>query len=294
MTGPAAVAAPSLAASALPAWDTAAGYLLTDIPDDVYHDDTDSLSSSGAKLILTESPQIFHAHQTRSRKDSRTFDIGHAAHTLVLGTGAPIVEITWADWRTKAAKEAVAEARAAGAVPLKSEDYGRVIAMRDALLASPIATELLSMPGWSEISGYVTDPETGEQLRFRPDRLSLTGTGFIINDFKTAATAKPTAWDRHAAKYAYHQQKAWYIDCLARLYPDARIEFLNIAQEKDHPYAVSILDLDEEFADLGRRRNRRAINLWHRCRIEGDWPGWDRDIHTVSAPKYALYEEETA
>src|SRR5690349_5629611 len=62
--------------------------LYPDIPESVYHGDPDSLSSTGVRqLVKAGGPAKFNGAVV---EDSDAFDIGTAAHTLLLGTGAGI------------------------------------------------------------------------------------------------------------------------------------------------------------------------------------------------------------
>ena len=64
------------------------------IPEAVYHRDPvpgGSLSSSGARKLLAPScPALFRHEQTHPQPHKKTFDLGSAAHELVLGEGPGI------------------------------------------------------------------------------------------------------------------------------------------------------------------------------------------------------------
>src|SRR4051794_10326611 len=121
--------------------------VVADMPDDVYHADPvseGSLSHSGAKKLLPPScPALFKWERDNGRPPKKAFDFGHAAHKLVLGVGAQLEVIPGDRWDTKDAKAAVAEARAAGRVPLKATEMQTVQAMAAALREHPIAGALL-------------------------------------------------------------------------------------------------------------------------------------------------------
>ena len=93
-----------------------------------------SLSCSGAKKLLA-SPARFAYDREHPPAPTRAMEMGSAvhAHELVLGTGAQIVVIDADNYRTKAAQEAAAAAREAGAVPLLTAEHDQVQAMAAAL-----------------------------------------------------------------------------------------------------------------------------------------------------------------
>ena len=267
------------------------------IPEDVYHGDKASLSSSGARAIL-KSPAQFRYDQDHPRPAKKEFDFGHAAHSLVLGVGAPLREIpepllaTNGAVSTKAAKDFVAQARADGAIALKPEEYQKVKAMAAALTANPYAKALFDAEGQAEQSIYWNDPDTGTRLRARPDWMTRPGERLIIVDYKSTVDSAPKVFERHAASFGYHCQDPFYRDGVIAAELDDDPEFLFVAQSKTAPYLVSVTRFDPDSVAVGRRANRRAINLFAECARTGHWPGHVRDIYEISLSKWALNNEE--
>ena len=110
-----------------------------DISDLIYHQDRGSLSSSGARKLLPPScPAIFRHAQDNPPESSTAFDIGKAAHTMILGAGQEIGPVPFDDWRSKAAQQARESARADGWIPLLQADYQSVCVMSRALHARHI------------------------------------------------------------------------------------------------------------------------------------------------------------
>lgn len=268
------------------------------IPDHVYHGDRNSLSSSGARRLIDTCPAKFRHEQDTPRAPKKEFDQGHAAHTLVLGYGAEIREIpedllaSNGAVSTKEAKAFIAEARAAGAVPLKPDEYRTVHEMAAALLKHKIAGPLFKAEGRPEQSLYYTDPETGIRLRARPDWMTSPGGRLILVDYKSTKDASPEKFIKSVRDYGYHCQDPWYVDAAKAVGLDDDPAFVFVAQEKTAPYAVSVLQLDEESVELGRRRNRKAIDLYAECVANNRWPDWDRDVYPISLPKWAFNQEE--
>lgn len=255
-----------------------------DIPEADYHGDRESLSVSGAKTLL-KTPALFKWQQDNPvHKD--VFDMGTAAHALVLGIGDPLYVVMAEDWRTNAAKAERDGAREHGMTPLLEADYLTVCAMADKLSEHTLAMRLLS-DGKPEVSGYALDKPTGVQRRGRFDWL---GDGWIC-DYKTAQSAEPGHFAASAARFGYAMQAAWYLD-LARDLGREVDGFVFIVQEKEAPYLVSVCELDWASEQVGRVRNRRALDLFARCKAEGSWPGYGAGLHTISLPKWALNEEE--
>ncbi len=240
-----------------------------DIPEAEYHADRDSLSVTGAKTLL-RAPALFKWQQDNPvHKD--VFDIGTAAHRLVLGVGAPIAVIDADSWRSKAAQEARDAARGRHETPLLAADHQRVQAMADRLSSHQLAMRLLS-DGQAEVSAYAPDEETGVMRRGRFDWLGSS----VLTDYKTAASVDPRDLaGRYGAvkKWGYDQQTAWYLD-LARDLGHPALAFAFIFQMKEPPYLVTVAYVDE--ADLydARQRNRLALETFRDCTESGTWPGY--------------------
>lgn len=259
------------------------------MPEAEYHAHP-ALSHSGARLLL-ECPARY-AWRRDNPQHSDDFDFGKAAHRAVLGIGAEVVAVDADDWRTKAAREARDDARAAGKVPLLAADVVRIEAMRTQLLAHPLASRLFA-GGTPEASMFWHD-STGVMLRARPDYLPPVGTGRrdIIPDYKTCQRADPGSFGKSSASYGYHQQAAMYVDGWRTL-TGRDAAFVFVAQEKEAPYLVAVHELDEEALMIGRERNRRAIDIYRQCTETGIWPGYPSDVQTVSLPRWAVIEHET-
>lgn len=263
--------------------------LYDDIPEGEYHSDRNSLSVSGAKVLL-KAPALFKWQQDHPvHRD--VFDFGSAAHALVLGAGMESIYVTPAEeFRTKEAKAEKAEAQRVGLSIVTPSDWLKVCDMADALSSHRLATHLLS-EGKPEVSAYALDEPTGVIRRGRFDWLGST----ILTDYKTALTSEPTAFVKAAVNFGYHMQAAWYTD-LARDLGHPAEAFAFIVQEKEAPYLVTVIELPTELVAIGRARNRRALERFRDCTESGLWPGYipDDTFAQPAAPRWALYQEDYA
>lgn len=265
------------------------------IPDAEYHADRTALSASGAKLLLPPScPALFRYRMDNPPEPTAAFDIGHAAHRLVLGDGPEIVPVWFSDWRTKEAREQREKVHADGGVPLLGEDFKRVHGMAEVIEAHPVASALFNPDhGKPEQTLRWVDEQTGVPLKARLDWLpEARGGRIIVTDYKTTQSAEPEAFARSAATYGYELQAAWYIDGVRALGLDDDPGFLFVAQEKTAPYLVNVIELSAKDIELGRRRMRRAINLYKHCTDTDTWPGYGDDIALVSLPRWVEYRDE--
>lgn len=265
-----------------------------DISDNDYHADPLSLSSSGARALLPPScPAKFKHKRDNPPPPKAEYDFGHLAHRLVLGKGAEIEVIAADDWRTKVAQEARSVARDEGKVPVLQKDMDRAQVMAATVYDHPTAGDLFMAPnGHAEVSIYADDPDTGVQLRARPDWSYVADDRLIIVDYKTTVTAYPSQFERRAAEYGYHCQAAWYIDVAILAGLCTSPAFLLVAQEKEAPYLVSVLEFEPDDIAEGRRRNREAINLYKRCVERDEWPGCADGIVPINLPPWMKSSSE--
>lgn len=274
---------------------------LYDISAEDYHRDPvagGSLSASGVKLLLPPScPARYRYNRDHPSGTKKAFDVGHAAHKLVLGAGPELVRIDADEWRTNAVKAEVAEVRERGAVPLKPADWDQVHAMAAALRHHPLAAALLRPgSGLPEQTVVWRDEATGIWRRAMLDWLPhpVPGRRMVIPDYKTADSAASSKFRRAAASFGYHTQDCWYRDAVVDAGLDDAPAFVFVVQEKEPPYLVNVVQLDEEALDVGRERNRRACEIFRDCTESGIWPGYGPEVQTISLPRWAVREHETA
>lgn len=259
---------------------------------DAYHRDP-ALSSSGARKLLAPScPALFRWWRDHEQAPSRVFDFGHAAHKMVLGEGPELVVVDAADWRTKAAKEARDDAYAAGMVPLLSAEYQQVRDMACELRAHPIAGRALQQPGRPEQSLFSIDEATGVMLRARVDWLPDAVDGRItVVDYKTAASVEPAGFARSMARWGYHIQDPFYRDIILALDLAEEVEFIFLAQSKEPPYLVQPFKLSEYSLEVGRKKARKAIDLFARCVRHDEWPAFSEGVTEIDVPVWADDDE---
>lgn len=259
-----------------------------DVPEADYHADRETLSQSGAKLIL-KAPALFRYGQDNP-EHSDAFDYGTAAHGLVLGIGAPTEVLDFPNWTTKAAREARDAARVEGKTPLLKADWLKVCTMADVLAEHTLAMRLLSK-GEPEVSAYAPDEESGVMRRCRFDWLGTS----TLTDYKTAASVNPVDLaGRYGSikKWGYDQQAAWYLD-VARALGHAAKAFAFIFQMKEPPHLVTVATIDEDDLWDARQRNAQALATYAECIATGQWPGFipDDTAAVVSLHEQTYIEE---
>lgn len=228
---------------------------------------------------------------------------GTAVHAFILDPVAFDNQflVTDVDMRTKEGKALKAEAAEKGITLLNSETFGQIKAMAEAIKANPYASRLLT--GDHETSHFWTDPETGEVCKCRTDcETDIGGTHYVV-DLKTCGNASTEEFTRDAMKYGYFIQAAMYTEGVKAATGKDSV-FVFVAVEKDPPYAVNVLQCSEDVIRIGMNGNgktmgyRALMDLYHKCRTEDRWPGYEGFENTIQAmdvPKWMKTEtQETA
>ncbi|AYF29275.1 hypothetical protein CSH63_17745 [Micromonospora tulbaghiae] len=261
------------------------------VPDDAYHADPvpgGSLSSTGARELLPPScPARFRHRRDNPQPPKKAFDLGHAAHHRVLGTGPKLEVIERDRWDTNEVKARVKAIREAGGVPLKRAEMDSVEAMAKELRNHPKAAQLLQPgTGEPEASLFWVDLETRVKCRARIDWLThATGAPrLIIPDYKTCRSAAPDALQKAIAEHGWHQQADWYEAGIRALGLHAEPVVVFICQEKEPPYLVTVAEPDPTARRIAAHLNREARHLYRSCVESGRWPGYTDDVALISLP----------
>jgi PDDEXK-like domain of unknown function (DUF3799) len=265
------------------------------IPADVYHAQRVSLSSSGARKLLPPScPAKFRYELDNPPPPKKTFDIGTAAHRLVLGDGPDLVVVDAKRWDSDAVKAEVAAVRAEGAIPLKRGEYEAVVAMATVLRQHPLASALFDPErGKPEQSLFWQDRATGVQCRARLDWLPETDGGrLLVADYKSAANASTAAFHQAVKDYRYDQQDEWYTTGVEAVGLAEDVVMVFVVQEKTPPYLINVCQCSPMWLLMAEDRNKRAREVFKRCTETGKWPGYGPDVEMVSPPTWLETEHE--
>lgn len=259
-------------------------------------DGVPALSASIAHLLVSKSAlHAWHAHPRLNpnyqQTESAEFDYGRAAHAVLLeGTEKPLYVIEADDWRKKEAKEARENARKAGRIPLLHRQVMRVRAMVAAAREYVAASEIFGIfeNGTPEHSLQWMEGPT--QCRSRLDWLRSDNA--MVLDYKTATSANPEAFLRGAIAYGYTMQEAFYRRGVKAVY-GAEPKFVFLVQEKEPPYACSLIAFDPAMQEMGDRQVQYAMAIWQQCMAMDHWSGYPPRIAYLEPPAwYAARTEE--
>ena len=250
-----------------------------------------SLSNSEAKHLMKPKgcPARFRWEKDHKRPTKKEFELGTAAHALILGTGPALHEIDAENMRTNKAKQEAEDARADGMIPLLPHEYRMVLDMEKALRSHPVASVLLSPErGDVEQSLFWRDPATGVMRRGRLDHLAHpTYSRTILVDYKSCVSADEESCSKALWNFGYAGQAATYTDgaiALGRASADAA--YMIVFQEKTAPYLVHVFEVDAMAMEIARTLNREALETYADCVAKDRWPGWEGDPDLLGVPAY--------
>jgi hypothetical protein len=261
-----------------------------------------SLSNSLLTTLIQNTPR--HAWLKHPRlnslfnpaKSGGVFELGDAAHALLLEGVDKAHIIDAPDWRKKEHREARDKARAAGLVPMLPQQHDGALAMVQA------AREFISNTGFTGIFERAKPEQTliwqdvgGIWCRARLDLLELqephTGRPLVL-DYKTTGAGGPGEWmRRYLAAHGYDTQGVWYPRGLSALgYPGARFVFL--VQENFEPFMCYLVELTEARVELATNKISRGVMLWRDCIGSNRWPGYSPEIYQAYPTAWEIKDEE--
>jgi hypothetical protein len=110
----------------------------------------------------------------------------------------------------------------------------------------------------------------------------------VIVDYKTCDNAETQRFMKQAIDLGYDLQAYMYQQGVKENLGEEYL-FVFIAQEKKPPYAVNILEADENFMASGKRIFNEMLNVYKKCSETGNWYGYlgaDDQINSLGIPKW--------
>lgn len=262
-----------------------------------YHADpcvTPSLSASIAHILCTGSPA--HARMAHPRlnpdyrsKETAHFDLGTAAHALLLEGRDAVAVIDADDWRTKAAKEARDEAREAGKIPLLEAQFYDVRAM--------VGSAHEQLARFDGIVPFFVDGKPEQPIAWQ-EKGGVRCRSLIdwlhddyrtIDDYKTTSrSANPEQWTRSLFSFGGDIQAAFYRRGVKAVF-GREPEFRFVVQETFPPYALSVIGVGPDVLLMADKKIDYALSVWKRCLEDDHWPGYPQRVCYAELPAWEEY-----
>ncbi len=253
-----------------------------DLPSDTYHADPclePSLSAGMITDLLLAPKKAWHnsprLNPNYEEPDgAERFTIGTVAHVMFLESHLfeqKVVVLDYADWRTKDAKAARADASAGGRTAILSKHMDMIREARAEFLAGDFTRAAFDR-GRFEQSMFWRHPVHGFWCRARPD--FYADSGAHICDYKTTSNADPTQFGRHAYNMGYHRRAAWYLEGFYAITGKRPAHYWFCNQEIKAPYLKAVCELTMTAIEAGKIENDIAAGIFDRCLKTGDWHGY--------------------
>jgi exodeoxyribonuclease VIII len=240
---------------------------------------------------MGRSPKHYRHRLETPREDTPALAMGRAAHTAVFEPDRFILDYAVFTGPRRAGKEWDAFAAAnEGRTILKTEEYQRCLAIRDAVRAHPVAARYLAS-GMAEHTVRWTDEETGLACKGRADWVAPMLRALV--DLKTTGDVNDRIFGHTAARLGYPGQLAFYYDGLRLSGMDLE-KVIIIAVESGAPHDVAVFRVDEDVLYTGREQYRGYLRRVAGCRKLGAWPGRYAEEQSLELPPWARDDEEDA
>ena len=228
------------------------------------------------------------------RDSTAAFDFGTLFHASGLpGENVDDIAVRMPEGMKKTTKEGKAFiAEHKGKIIVSPSDAYVLDQMMLSLREHPFTSGLVNgeLKGKSEQSFFCTDPETGLELKARPDFL-MDDLSLII-DLKSTVDASPKGFQRSVANYRYFVQASHYLDVIEGATGTRPQAFLFIAVEKTRPFSTAVYMADQAMIDLGKQQAREDLNNIAQWIADNKFPGYSERVEEISLPKWMLPKED--
>ena len=266
--------------------------ILYDMPAKDYFADR-ALGSTSIKTLadpeLSLSDVYYQLHNNVHKPE---YDVGTLGHALILENSIEnvIALVPYDSYRTKAAREAKAEAYANGLIPVNETEATTMLdplyAIRDEVMGHPIAGPLLT-GGHPEVSLFWEQNGVSCKGRldyWRPDQ------GIAV-DLKLLRSSAPNDVRKQISDLGYYLQRVHYQNGVQQL-TGFRPSWYWITVAKEPPYSVSVHTMDPATDDAAHMRIDYALGRYKQATETGEWPGYTSIYQQSLTPWEAIKNEE--
>ena len=253
-----------------------------------------AVSKSDLDVANKSGRHYFDTTNGPPRPSTAAFDLGTALHAAALpGESFDSVAIRMPEGLKKTTKEGKAfVAEHSDKIILNATDAYCIDQMMLSMLEHPVSSGLIKgeLPGKSEQSFFATEPETGLEVKCRPD--FMLDDGSLIIDLKTTTDASPKGFQKSLVNFRYYVQAAWYLDVVEMSTGKRPDGFLFVAVEKQRPFSTGVYVADEEMIKIGREHAMEDLRKIAEWKAEDRYPGYSDRAEMISLPKWMLPKED--
>ena len=230
--------------------------------------------------VINKTPMHFKFNLDHPKEQTEAMLFGSALHKYILETEDFTKEYAVAppvDRRTKEGKEEYKKfiESSEGLTVITLEQFNQIVDMSAVLINDSSVYDLILGSEHEKVFTTV-DEETGIPVKVKADMIYRDkNTGIVtIIDYKTTQSCEERAFLSSAKTYGYQFQAGMYAEIIEANLLE-KCNFMFIAQEKTEPYAYRIFYCTKEWVDAGRRKYHELLNLYHDCKVNDNWYGYD-------------------
>ena len=263
------------------------GVWVRNMPNAAYHA-APGISNSGLSLVARSPAHYAHSAPW---KQTRAMEIGTAFHTALLEPdryGSEYMTVEGINDRRKSEYKEAAKVFGTDCTLTESEGAS-VAVMSESVKANPDANDVLSAPGYAELSGFVEDPNTGVLMRCRFDWITEDARAV---DVKKTQDARPFAFSKSIHLYRYHCQQAMYSHIFDLIEGRTLESYHFLAIEEQPPCANVMYTLDHLAVHHGHTLYRDALTDYAIACESNEWPSYGTTSDVIGLPEYVMNELE--
>lgn len=267
-----------------------AGNYYLNMPNDIYHG-SEGDSKSSLDIFHDDPYKYFHRKQ---RKQTRPMQLGSAIHAAILEPDVFATEymlLPEIKDRHKSEYKMAVKSFGEGKV-FTNADCVKISGMQGAVHANTAAHELLSAPGFFEVSGFSVDEKTGLLIRHRFDKLAFIDGGWYGVDIKKTQGANQYKFSRSIWDYRYHVQDAIYSNGFKAITGMELQGFKFIAVEDEYPHKVAVYELCDMSRKIGQDEARMDLDLLAEYKSGKIQAHNNSDCEIISLPEFVLNQFE--
>jgi hypothetical protein len=242
--------------------------IIAGMPNEIYHNDKEYLSSTGLRLF-DRSPA--HLYCAEPYDQTRAMQIGSAIHCAILEPDVFEREYLLLqdvkDRRSAIYKDAL-KIHSEDKVLISHEINSVTGAAEAVLLNDDYQSQYASVKKYTELSFFAVDQETGVKIKCRFDIITEDGKAL---DIKKTQDVREFQFMRAIAIYDYHIQQAFYERVYQCATSNELQDFAFLAIEEKSPNSNRIYRIDDLSMQLAHKKVSKILNKFknQKDRTEG-------------------------
>ena len=261
-----------------------------------YHADTDRPSKSMLSDILDRASKYYKKYvapieERETRKPAKHFRDGDLVHCKVHEPDEFNQRYQVVDVKSRNTKKFGEAVLSTNKICITTPEYDNASYMADALWSNKYARSYLELAGKAERTFYYTDPETGIDLKARPD--FITDDSRFVLDTKTAKSISPRLLTQDCDSYKYWLSPELInnaVESVRGIRPSAYV-FLFVENTGEKKPDTAVYYGSEDFLEMGEFKLKEALQTLKYCRETDYWPAFQQPM-PLGLPGYRMHELE--